>query len=136
MDEGWNMHVKKINNVKYIHMTKDGNRLIFAEGKRRNLCLLKDVVHEKDLIAKIVEDDEDEEIIPISTSFASMPNDNPSPAIIEDDENDTISERKHHENATNTSKCNKSVSTGIEPKLSSVSGKRSATSNKCVSSKK
>ena len=94
------------------------------------------MVHEKDLIANIVEDDEDEEIIPISTSFASVPNDNPSPAIIEDDENDSISERKYHENATNTSKHNKSVSPGIEPKLSSVLCKHSATSNKCVSSKK
>ena len=58
MDEGWHMSSKRKNNKTFIHMTKDGNRLVFIEGTKKNLCYLKARTVDTQLIANVMDTDE------------------------------------------------------------------------------
>ena len=58
VDEGWNMKIVRKEGKKYITVTKNGNKLVFCENDRKNLCFLRAAVTESNFIGNINEQDD------------------------------------------------------------------------------
>ena len=99
MDEGWHMSSKRKNDKTYIHMTKDGNRLVFVEGNKKNLCYLKAKTIDTQLIANAMVNDENKHEVTKhrkTVTFAKSIESTPAKKLIPCDYNSFHDKIGHH----------------------------------------